>query len=205
MRRLIIILAVAITIIAGYTTLRLHKERGDFDFSNNQVQNLQKYWPAPDFTLTERSEKPVTLSDLKGKVWIADFFYTSCPGPCPMLTSRLSNLQKELANDPDVRLVSISSDPEKDTPAVLREYASHFGAGDRWYFLTGNKDTIYKLANDGFKLGLAEDKNAKEPITHSTKLVLIDRSGTVRGFYDGVGGNITRLVTDIRTLEKEKP
>src|SRR5438067_7732091 len=98
MRRLILILAIAITLIAGYTTLRLHRHGGDFDFSNSYVQELQKYWPAPDFSLTERSEKPVKLADLKGKVWLADFFYTSCPGPCPMLTSRLSDLQKELAN-----------------------------------------------------------------------------------------------------------
>jgi protein SCO1/2 len=205
MRRLILILAIAITIIAGYTTLRLHRDRGDFDWSNTYANPLARYWPAPDFTLTERNEKPVTLADLKGKVWIADFFYTSCPGPCPMLSSRLSDLQKELANDADVRLVSISSDPEKDTPQVLREYASHFGAGDRWLFLTGSKESIYKLANEGFKLGLAEDRTAKEPISHSTKLVLIDRAGIIRGFYDGVGGSITRLLTDIRTLEKEKP
>jgi protein SCO1/2 len=205
MRRLILILAIAITVIAGYTTLRLHRDRGDFDFSNTVAQPLGKYWSAPEFTLTERSGKPVSLADLKGKVWIADFFYTTCPGPCPMLTSRLSDLQKQLANDADVRLVSISSDPEKDTPEVLREYASHFGAGDRWLFLTGQKTAIYKLANEGFKLGLAEDKTAKEPISHSTKLVLVDRAGTIRGFYDGVDGNISRLITDIRTLEKEKP
>lgn len=171
-----------------------------------ETGELQKYWEIPDFKLTERSGQPVTVADLKGKVWIADFFYSTCPGPCPMMTSRLSDVQKKLADEPDVRLVSISTDPAKDTPEVLQAYAKNFGASERWLFLTGEKDAIFTLAQKGFKLSVSEDPTAAEPITHSTKLVLVDRSGTVRGMYEGVGEDDTdRLVKDVRRLLQEKP
>ncbi|RYD76907.1 MAG: SCO family protein [Verrucomicrobiaceae bacterium] len=169
------------------------------------VQELQPLWAIPDFNLTERSGQTISLADLKGKVWIADFFYTTCPGPCPMMTSRLSDLQKQLGSEEDLRLVSISTDPAKDTPEVLKQYARKFEASDRWLFLTGDKEQIFRLANDGFKLSLVEDPSAEEPITHSTKLVLIDRAGTIRGFYEGIGEeDTTRIVKDARRLLEEK-
>lgn len=167
---------------------------------------LQKLWPAPAFTLTERSGQPVSSETLKGKVWIADFFYTTCPGPCPMLSSRLSALQEQLAGKDDVRLVSISLDPEKDTPEVLQAYATKFKAGANWLFFTGEKAKIHDLAMKGFKMSAVEDRTQAEPIVHSTKLVLVDRSGTVRGFYEGVGADdTTKLLADIDRLLQEKP
>ena len=124
-----------------------------------------------------------------------------------MLTSRFSQLQKELAAQPDLRFVSISSDPEKDTPAVLQKYAEHFQAGDRWLFLTGDKKAIHDLANQGFKLSLVEDKtSAAEPVIHSTKLVLVDRSGTVRGVYDGLTEQgKEKLLRDLHAVLFERP
>jgi protein SCO1/2 len=167
---------------------------------------LQKYWQVPEFSFTERSGKPFSRSELANKVWIADFFYTECPGPCPMLSSRLSALQGKLANRSDVRLVSISLDPAKDTPAVLQQYANRFKAGPNWYFLTGDKAMTYSLVQTGFKLAVAEEKNNPDPITHSTKLLLIDRQGWVRGFYEGVGADQTeQLVSDVDKLLNEKP
>lgn len=169
------------------------------------MRELQPLWTIPDFQLVERSGQQVSLADLKGRVWIADFFYTTCPGPCPMMTSRLSDLQKQLGSEADLRLVSISTDPAKDTPEVLKQYAQKFGASERWLFLTGDKEQIFRLANDGFKLSLVEDPSAAEPITHSTKLVLIDRTGTVRGLYEGIGEEDTsRIVEDARRLLNEK-
>jgi protein SCO1/2 len=168
--------------------------------------SLQKLWQVPDFTLTERSGKPMSRADLAGKVWVADFFYTTCPGPCPMMTSRLSALQDKLGSQPDARLVSISLDPEKDTPDVLREYATRFKAGSNWLFFTGDKAAIRTLSEKGFKLAAVEERNNPEPIIHSTKLVLVDRTGWVRGVYDGVGEDQTaRLVADIERLIAEKP
>jgi protein SCO1/2 len=166
----------------------------------------QTFWTLPDFTLTERSGKPVTLGDLKGKVWIGDFFYTTCPGPCPMLSSRLAALQKQFGADDRVRLVSISSDPEKDTPKVLGQYAAKFQAGERWLFLTGSKAAIQELAQKGFKLPIAEDRGAADPIIHSTRLILVDQTGAIRGLYEGVGADGTeRIVRDVRRLLETKP
>lgn len=167
---------------------------------------LQKLWQIPGFTLTERSGKTMSLADLGGKVWVADFFYTTCPGPCPMMTSRLSALQEKLANKADVRLVSISLDPEKDTPEVLQQYAARFHAGANWLFFTGDKTEIRTLAEKGFKLAVAEERNSPEPIVHSTKLILVDRAGWVRGVYEGIGeDNTAQLVADIERLLTEQP
>lgn len=166
---------------------------------------LERHWQIPDFALMERSGRAVSLANLRGKVWVADFFYTSCPGPCPMMSSRLSEIHKRTRQDADVRLVSISTDPAKDTPEVLQEYAKRFGADEKWLFLTGDKAAIYALANKGFKLGVTDEGGtATEPITHSTKLVLVDRNGTVRGFYEGTTvEEAKRLVADIERLLKE--
>jgi protein SCO1/2 len=138
-------------------------------------------------------------------VWVADFFYTTCPGPCPMLTSRLSELHRATKLMTGVAFVSISADPEKDTPEVLGKYAEKFAADERWLFLTGAKDAVYGLANQGFKLGLSEDPaNEREPVTHSTKLVLVDRNASVRGFYEGLTPEgVRRLLSDIEVLLKE--
>jgi protein SCO1 len=167
---------------------------------------LQKFWQLPDFSLTERSGNTMSLADLKGKVWVADFFYTTCPGPCPMMTSRLSALQDKLAGKTDVRLVSISLDPEKDTPDVLRQYAERFKAGPDWLFFTGDKAAIRTLSEKGFKLAAVEERNSPEPIIHSTKLVLVDREGWVRGIYEAIGEDQTaKIVTDIEKLLTQQP
>ncbi len=168
---------------------------------------LQKYWPVPEFSLQDRTGRPVTLGDLKGKVWAADFFYASCPGPCPMISSSLAEVQKSLGKAADVRLVSISTDPINDTPDALEAYAKRFHADDRWYFLTGDKEQLYKLANQGFKLSVTENPAAVgERIIHSTRVALVDRQGFVRGFYDGTDAEaIHRLTKDIGTLLGETP
>ncbi len=166
---------------------------------------LPKYWTAPDFALTERTGQTVKLADFAGKVWVADFFYTTCPGPCPMMSSRLSKVQEQLGTDPNLRLVSISIDPEKDTPDVLKLYAERFKATDRWLFLTGPKADIYTLARDGFKLPIAEPETPGGQISHSTRLILIDKTGSLRGFYEATtDAGVTNLIHDVRQLLEEK-
>jgi protein SCO1/2 len=168
---------------------------------------LPRHWTVPDFVLTERSGEAKGMADLRGKVWVADFFYTTCPAVCPMLSSRLAIVQQKFASNPDVRLVSIATDPAKDTPDALKLYADRFKAGPHWLFLTGDKAAIFELANKGFKLSLTEERNSPEPVTHSTKLVLVDRTGTIRGFYEGVGetDDTSRLIADIERLLREMP
>jgi protein SCO1/2 len=202
----------AIIVVAAFLFLRSRKNaEGPFVMLQppsgdvSKAHELQRYWPVPDFSLTERSGEMKGLADLRGKVWVADFFYTTCPGTCPMLSSRLAAVQAKFGGNPEVRLVSIATDPAKDTPEALRAYAERFKAGPNWLFLTGDKQAIFDLANKGFKLSVTEERNNPEPVTHSTKLVLVDRTGTTRGFYEGAGetDDTPRLMADIERLLRE--
>jgi protein SCO1/2 len=156
----------------------------------------------PDFTLTERSGKPLSLADLRGKVWVADFIFTRCPGPCPAMSRKFAELQRAFRKLDDVRLVSISVDPEYDTPEVLSAYGDSYGADpERWFFLTGDKQTIIELAVDGFKIS-ADD----EPNLHGTHFVLVDRRGRIREFYrSGEAEALDKLQRDARRLLQEPP
>jgi len=168
---------------------------------------LKRYWQVPAFELVNQDGKAFHSGQMLGKVWVVDFFYTTCPGPCPALTSRLSEIHRDWASDPRVGFLSVSSDPEKDQPEVLKKYALKFKADDRWTFLTGKTSTVFSLANQGFKLSLTRNEGTAEPLTHSTKLVLVDASGWVRGFYEGVGEESNeasvRLNAGIKTLLEE--
>lgn len=142
----------------------------------------------PDFALTERSGKTVTLDDLKGKVWIADFIFTSCGGPCPIMTSRLGDFMETVKqrNIPHVAAVSFTVDPETDTPDVLREYATMKLADDYdWLFLTGDKKDIFNLSVKGFML-TAQDGDDSHAVNHSPRFVLVDQKGRIRGYYEVV-------------------
>lgn len=144
----------------------------------------------PDFSLTERSGRTVTRGDLQGRVWVADFIFTNCAGPCPLMSQRMARLQKLIADQPSVRLVSVSVDPDRDTPSALAAYAGKFGADpDRWLFLTGEKQAIHEMIAKGFLLavddGFDVQSGERGIITHSTKFVLVDRQGRIRGYYDG--------------------
>ena len=158
----------------------------------------------PAFQLTDQEGHSFGTQQLLGKIWIADFIYTTCPGPCPMISSRMAETQKPL-RESDVKLVSFTVDPEHDTPAVLRNYAGKLKAQpDRWKFLSGDKDTIYRLLREGFKLATMEG-GANGPI-HSTRLALIDRTGAIRGYYDATDAEaITRLLADTHHLLLEQP
>jgi protein SCO1/2 len=169
---------------------------------------LPKRFEVPRFTFTERSGQPFDSASLRGKVWVADFFFTECQGTCLLMSNRLAEIHKATRDLPGVRLVSVSTDPDKDTPEVLRNYAAGFGADERWVFLTAPRPAIFDLSINGFKLALADADgvDVKEKIIHSTKLVLVDKHGWIRDYYDGVGdkpGEKERLLADIKRLDKE--
>lgn len=170
----------------------------------SKPEPLPRYWAIPHFTLTDSAGRTFDSTSLKGKVWVVDFFFASCPGVCPILSARMSALHQEFAREESVRFVSITTDPMNDTPAVLQEYGARFKADSRWTFLTGDKNTIWKLSRDGFKLAVADAPGDKEIIAHSTRLVLIDRFGQARGIYDGMeDGSSKRIADDIRRLLAE--
>jgi protein SCO1/2 len=157
----------------------------------------------PDFALTEASDRAVGLADLRGQVWVAGFIFTRCAGTCPIITHYMGQLQELLPARADLKLVSFSVDPEYDTPAVLRAYArQHRADPTRWWFLTGPKAEIYRLTREAFRLTLDDQAGTpEEPVLHSAKLVLVDRAGQVRGYYDGTDmDNIRRLARDARRL-----
>ena len=160
------------------------------------------YGTVPDFALTDQVGRPVTRSTLAGSVWVADFIFTRCAGQCPLMSSRMAELQQAFADLPAVQLVSFTVDPEHDTSETLAAYARHYGASEsRWRWLTGERDAIWRLAREGFRLGVSEDGTAEEPITHSVRLVLVDQAGRVRGYYDATDADAAqRLRGDVRRL-----
>jgi cytochrome oxidase Cu insertion factor (SCO1/SenC/PrrC family) len=126
---------------------------------------LPVYASVPDFALTDQKGRPVRKVDFEGKIWIASFIFTTCPDECPLMTAEMARLQSDLAEVPELRLVSITVDPGRDTPAVLSEYAERFHANpERWLFLTGDKAAIYRLAREGFRLGMVDPTEQPLPL-----------------------------------------
>jgi protein SCO1/2 len=170
-------------------------------------KGVQLYGSVPDFSLTERNGETIALSDLQGKIWIADFIYTTCTDTCPLQTASMAKLQDEFAAKPEVQLVSITVDPGHDTPQVLSLYADKYRAdAKRWYFLTGQRDRIIRLIRDGFHLSVATlptESDASGMIPHSPRFVLVDKQGRIRGYYDSrdPAAN-SRLKDDVERLLK---
>ncbi len=166
---------------------------------------LPNYGTVPHFQMTDSWGKPFDSSVLTGKVWMANLIYTSCPGPCPRTTSKVHSIAKGLTGEDDVRFVSISVDPANDTPPVLNAFAQqHGGPAANWYFLTGTPATVHLLAHEVFKVG-----DIIQNMDHSTKLMLVDKHGNLRGYYSsesapGEEGGIADLIRDIELLRHQQ-
>ena len=154
------------------------------------------YGEVPEFSLTDQNGNTVTLADLKGKVWVADFFFTHCSGKCQMMTMRMATLQSALPPGDDGRLVSITVDPSRDSPEVLASWAKQFGSkDDRWLFLTGDLRDIIRFAREGFHLSVTED-----PTEHAVRLVLVDRAARIRGYFDLDEESVAKLRRQLESL-----
>jgi protein SCO1/2/putative membrane protein len=159
-----------------------------------------------DFTLTERSGRTVSKSDLLGKIWIASFEFTRCTQGCPQISATMEKLQADLARYRDVRLVTFTVDPKHDGTEQLRDYAKHYHADpERWLFLTGEEYEIYRLIDQSFHLPVrqneGEERKPGNEVMHSSKLVLVDRQGHIRGLFEGRPD--ARLPDAERDYEKE--
>lgn len=153
--------------------------------------------PAPAFSLTERSGRTVTNADLLGKVWVAEFFFAECTGPCPTLTQRMQTIQNSMRHrKSDVRLVSFTLDPQRDTTLALRKYADRYGADpEMWWFLTGSSPSATEeLVEKGF-LTTVEPGGAGQ-IQHGTSLAVVDRRGQIRAFKNGMDADAVDVVLD---------
>lgn len=149
--------------------------------------SLPRYGEVPAFALVDEAARPFSSVQLRGNVWLADFIFTGCAEACPRLTERMRELDRSFTNRAvPVQLVSFSVDPQNDTPARLTGYARSVQADPRrWHFLTGPAQAIEKAVVDGFHQGLDRDKRGDDfSIVHGTKIVLVDRSGEIRGYYD---------------------
>lgn len=162
------------------------------------ISQLPNYGDVPRFVLTTQDGQTFDSGTLQGKIWVADFIFTTCPGPCPRMTSRMHRLQQETLNVTNVRFISFTVDPVHDTPQQLSLYAKAFHAApDRWYFLTGTQRELDHLGFDVFKLNHVNDA-----FEHSTRFVLVDQGFHIRGYYDTSDPNlISKVVADIHALE----
>ena len=153
------------------------------------------------FHLTSQSGQDFDSATLSGHVWVADFIFTNCEGPCPRMSAYMRALQKATTDLPDLKMVSFTVDPQRDTPPVLRDYGKNYSAdSDRWYFLTGDPRILDGLDHDSFKLG-----NVGAQMDHSTRFVLVDPRGQIRGYYGiATGDPVPDLARDARRLAKEK-
>lgn len=174
-------------------------------FLEKQIASLDGglgvFGQVPDFSLKDSSGATVDIHSLEGKVWVADFIFTNCPDMCPTMTAKMRDLNREFKTDNRFNLVSISIDPNRDTPEVLRNYQKKFGIeGSNWHFLTGKFGAIKHLIGGGFKLGTPEN-----PELHTNKFVLVDGTARIRGYYDSSSVQaLEKLKTDIGRALSEK-
>ena len=168
--------------------------------NTNEQDSLPVIGGIPNFEFVDSEGRDVGLSTLKGKVWVADFIFTTCTMACPIMTGNMNIIHKKFKKNDDLRLVSISVYPEYDTPEVLKKYASQYEANtDTWHFLTGNESTVKEVIKDGFKIGDYEDI-----IFHSEKFALVDRNGMIRAYYNGMKSeDMKKLKKDINNLLKQ--
>jgi protein SCO1 len=177
----------------------------------NQPKMDTVFHTIPDWKLVDENGKGFSGSSLKGKIYVADFIFTRCGSICPKMSAELTRVQDVFSTEDNVRLVSFSVDPTHDTPEVLKEYAKKYDAKEgKWHFLTGTKSQIYPLAAKAYYVPFSDaseyDKAVKTPdetFIHSERLILVDKEGHIRGFYDGTDKkDVDKLILEIRVLLK---
>jgi protein SCO1/2 len=161
--------------------------------SNTQSTDgkLLKIGPAPKFELTDQNLKKITNADYKGKVYVLEFFFSTCPSICPIMNKSMLEIQNQFFGNPNFGIVSITIDPEHDTAEVLKAHAETLGVkSSNWHFLTGDKKYIYDLANKGFNLYAGENSKVNGGFEHSGLFALIDKNGNIRCRKDDYGNPI---------------
>jgi len=177
---------------------------------------LPVYGQVADFALTNQNGQAVSLADLRGHVWVADIIFTRCPGPCLKMTRQMKELEQALPEGSECKLITLTTDPEYDVPAILKTYCERFSADlNRWTFLTGTKPEIRKLGIDSLKLTAIEKtpeerEESNDLFIHSTIFVLVDRNAQLRGVFETMGEGIdpnqvqAKILASVNQLEKEK-
>ena len=175
----------------------------NYELVDSTLQHIKRYHRIADFSLTNQNGQMVTQKNYEGKIYVADFFFTTCPGICIEMTRNMLKIQKETLNNPNIMLLSYSVTPKIDSVAQLKKYALEKGINDsKWNLVTGDKEQIYGLARESY-FAVKEGEGIKGMI-HTENFILIDPDRRIRGFYDGTDDDeISRLMDDILLLEKE--
>jgi len=208
---LLILSAIIITIF--YNILKPKKvlpiyqpSKVNSEMVDSTIQYVSKYHKIADFSLVNQNGKTITQEDYKDKIYVADFFFTTCQTICPIMTDHMAQIQKEILKDDDVLLLSYSVTPKIDSVAQLKRYAIEKGVNDnKWNLLTGDKKQIYELARKSY-LAVKTDGNGDQyDMIHTENFMLIDKKRQIRGYYDGTKTeDIERLLEDIEVLKQEK-
>jgi len=161
------------------------------------------YQTIPDFKTVNQYDDSITSKSLDGKIYVADFFFTTCPSICPIMHRNMLNVYEAYKNDKDIKIISYTIDPKHDSVNVLKSYADKLGiAGNTWWLLQGKKEEIYKLSES--YLVRKPEEDAKQLFIHDGYFILVDKQKRIRGTYDGtVPDQVTHLIADIKTLKAE--
>lgn len=201
-----------IIIVIIYNTLNTYRPldiyapaRVSNELVDSTIQHQKKYHKIADFSLTNQNGKTITQNDYKDKIYVADFFFTTCQTICPVMTDHMMQIQKEIQNDSDVMLLSHTVTPEIDTVAQLKRYATIKGVIDKkWNLVTGDKKQIYQLARKSYLAVKNNPLAGPFDMVHTENFMLIDKKRQIRGFYDGTKPeDIDKLIADIKHLKKE--
>ena len=168
-----------------------------------EIQHIRKYHTIADFSLTNQNGRTITQKEYEGKIYVADFFFTTCPSICPIMTKNMADLQKELENDEDVLLLSHSVTPEIDSVAQLKKYALEKGVDDaKWNLVTGDKKQIYDLARKSYLAVKTDGDGGPFDMIHTENFILVDKEKRIRGFYDGTKQeDMEQLIIDLQVLK----
>jgi protein SCO1 len=164
---------------------------------------VTKAFTVPEFTLTSQEGKSFSSTELKGKIYVANFIFTRCEAQCKQMTNQMVRVQEAFRENKNVSIVSFTVDPQFDSVEVLKQYAASYGAlSDKWKFLTGDKEYIYNLGQTGFFVSTMEEQGLPISFLHSEKFILVDQHGWIRGFYDGTDQKeVDRLIMEVQVLE----
>ncbi|MGJ5642900.1 SCO family protein [Formosa sp. S-31] len=175
------------------------------DLVDTSLIDVKKYHKIADFSLTNQNGKTITQDDYKDKIYVADFFFTTCQTICPIMTQHMEQIQQEILNDDEVMLLSHTVTPEIDTVAQLKRYAIAKGVNDsKWNLVTGSKKAIYELARKSYLAVKTTGNGDAYDMIHTENFMLIDKKRQIRGFYDGTDPEaIDKLLNDISNLKKE--
>lgn len=199
---IILLSIVTISIISCDNSSRKLPIMGERDFVNGD----SVYHTIPDFSFVNQDSSIITNKTYEGKIYVADFFFTTCPTICPVMKKQMLRVYEKYKENPKVGILSHTIDPRHDSVKVLKEYASQLGiSGKMWNFVTGEKAKIYEIGEKSYYVTAGEDSTAAGGIIHSGAFILVDTKRRVRGIYDGTKEtDVTKLIKDMEVLLNEK-